>query len=126
MKVAIIEPESGQRDVYKDILESYDIDLFDSPYKFTQVDSGLYDVILIAHRFGDESWLDTYRSLRNAPRVIVTATYPKDYYKREQAINLWPAIQKINDYPNVIFFQKSDFKNIVRALNIEEVAKSSQ
>jgi len=121
MKIAVVEGDSRVLSLYRDALAQYDADYFDSYNKFLQVGNGLYGVIVLSHRIGGYDWLSVYNRLENVPRVIVTATFPAEYYKTNEALNIYNRVMEVNSHPNCIFHLKDDFKNILRSIEIEEL-----
>ena len=121
MRVAIIDDNVGLLEIYRDEFSDYDIKLFNDPTKFLQLDHGLYDIVIISHRFGNESWKKFSREFKNNPKIIVTSTYPRNHYVKE-----FPNLAKDLDEksivsPRIKHFEKEDYKTMQKALYLEEM-----
>jgi hypothetical protein len=117
VKLAIVD-NWGMLATYESEFSKYSPDLFDSYTSF--LDSrALYDVLIFAHRLSGFDWETAYKQLQNKPRVIVTSTFPLDYYKTYEALETYDKIQAVNKYKNCIFATKDDYKNIRRSIEIE-------
>ena len=124
MKIAILDDDPKQLLVFEDLIYSntrgVSIDFYDSAYKFSQMDSGQYKMIIVDHRFNDgDDWKEVYKRLKNRPQVIVTMTYNKDYYKKEFPDLYHMLTNEVRGLDNVTAIQKDDQDSLLKMIQIE-------
>lgn len=126
MRIAIIDDDPGQLQVFSDViysaLKGVSVDFYDDATKFAQTDDGQYKVVIVDHRFNNgKEWKDVYNGLKNNPQVIVTMTYPPDYYKNEFPNLYYALTEEVTQYKSVSALQKKDHSALVRMIETEEI-----
>ena len=105
MRVAIIDEDKGQLELYKDLLEDFSPERFDSILKFEKVFYNQYDIIVLTHRYGDRPWIDIYNDLKSDAYFIITATYPPKDYEDDPDL-FYMLTDEISKHKNITFVEK--------------------
>lgn len=120
INLAILEPEPGLIEVYRDAFAPLPIEI--DSYNETEINNFLslrykYQIVIIAHRLGKRSWASVYKKIPNDVLVIVTATFPHEYYKQEFPKEY--SDLNSEQYPAILFCLKEKTKKLFRIIEMQ-------
>jgi hypothetical protein len=109
MKIAVIENTKGLHNIYEDMFFIHTVDFFESIESFIE-NGKTYPVVIVDHVVNGVGWERVYDIIDNETFLIVTSTFPKDFYKKEFPETLYKSLENVNSNSNAVYYHK-DQKN---------------
>jgi hypothetical protein len=105
MKIAVIEDSKILHTIYEDMFFMHTVDFFNTVDDFV-LKGEKYPVVIIDHRVDNKSWEDVYKTIDESTFLIVTSTFPLDFYKKEFPNTLYKSLLNVNKHKNAVHFVK--------------------
>ncbi len=105
MKIAVIEDTKAIHHIYEDMFFLHTVDFFSSIDDFIQKGE-VYPVVIIDHQVNGKGWEEVYKLIDDNTFLIVTSTFPLDFYKKEFPDTLYKSLTKVNSHKNAVHFVK--------------------